>query len=86
MKYNGMEVSDFWPHQFTPSGSEVQIGEEPLMSSDDGTHSKTMRPIYAQPMHCVHCGMEYMRGKDAQPVGKCPARQTKAEIKRITNS
>lgn len=84
-EHNGMEISNYWPHQFSPNGPEKQIGEEPLMSSDDGTHSKAMRPIMAQPMVCVHCGAQYMRGKDAPITGQCPARNTQKELKRIQN-
>ena len=74
-----MEVSNYWPHQFTPNGKEVQIGEESFTDN-------LKRPIYAQPMVCVHCHKEYMKGKDAQPTGKCPARETKKELNRIRNS
>lgn len=82
--FRGMEIGDFWPHKFAPHGKEVQIGEEPLASSDDGTHTKAMRPIYAQPMHCVHCQVEFIRGKDPMPSGSCPARSTKKELNRLT--
>lgn len=69
-------MTEFWMHQFTKDGPEIQIGEQPL-------YDNTMRKIMAQRMICVHCGVEYMRGKDAQPSGKCPARSDKREMKRI---
>lgn len=84
-EYRGMQISDNWPHKFAPNGKEVQIGEEPLMSTSED-HGTTMRPIYAQPMICVHCHKEWMRGKDPQPQENCPARNTKQEIKRITGA
>lgn len=74
-----MQVNDYWPHQFRPNGKEVQIGEEKFTDN-------LMRPIFAQPMVCAHCGTEWLRGKEAQPTGKCPARETKKELKRITGS
>jgi hypothetical protein len=78
-EFRGMDISDFWPHQFTTDGQEVQIGEEYFTDN-------IKRPIYAQPMICVHCGVRYIRGKESQPTGKCPARETKKELKRITDS
>lgn len=69
-------MSDFWPHQFTKDGPEIQIGEEDL-------YDNTKRPVMAQPMICVHCNQRYVRGKDSQPVGRCPARNDKREMKRI---
>lgn len=67
---------DFWPHKFTKLGNEEQIGERDLMD-----HTRV--PIMAQRMVCVHCGIEYVREKDAQPTGQCPARNTKKEMKRL---
>lgn len=78
-EFRGQQISDYWPHQFRPDGKEIQIGEEKFLDN-------TLRPIMAQPMICVHCGMKYVRGKDQQPAGKCPARDTKKELQRITNS
>lgn len=75
-------MSDFWPHKFTKLGAEEQIGERKLMESE---MSKTMTPIMAQRMVCVCCHIEFMKGKDPQPGGQCPARTTKDEEKRILN-
>ncbi len=71
-------MSEFWPHQFTKNGREVQIGEEKL-------YENTMRAIMAQPMVCVHCKVEYTQGKQPRPTGSCPARNTRREMKRIKN-
>lgn len=76
-EYRGMTITDNWPHQFRPNGKEKQIGEQKFTDN-------IMRPIMAQPMVCAHCGKEYLRGKDSQPQGNCPARSTKKELKRIT--
>ncbi len=75
-------MSDFWPHKFTKLGKEEQIGERKLMESE---MSRTMTPIMAQRMVCVCCKIEFMKGKDPQPDGQCPARTTKDEEKRILN-
>lgn len=69
-------MTQFWDHQFTKNGKEIQIGEEKFLDN-------TMRPIYAQPMHCVHCDKEYVQGRDPRPVGPCPARNDKREAKRL---
>jgi hypothetical protein len=71
-------MSDFWPHQFTKSGKEVQIGEEKLTDN-------VMRPVMAQNMVCVHCGVEFVQGQDSPPLPPCPARNDKREMKRIKN-
>lgn len=75
-------MSQYWSHQFTKNGNEVQIGEQALYNDDAGM-SKKMRPIYAQPMICVHCHTQWMKGRDSQPVGSCPARSDKSEAKRL---
>lgn len=69
-------MSGVWPHQFTKNGKEIQIGEEKFTDN-------TTRPVYAQPMICVHCHQEYTQGKDGIPPGPCPARNDKREMKRI---
>lgn len=71
-------MSEYWPHQFTKDGPEVQIGEEDF-------YDNTKRPIMAQPMICVHCSAQYTRGRESQPGGACPARNDKREEKRILN-
>lgn len=69
-------MSEYWPHQFTKHGKEKLIGEEKFLDN-------TTRPIFAQPMICVHCHQEYVQGVDAPPPGPCPARNTRREMKRI---
>lgn len=66
----------YWPHKFAPDGAEVQIGEEKL-------YDDTMRRVMAQPMICVHCSERYIRGKESQPTGQCPARTDESEAKRL---
>lgn len=74
-----MPADDWWPHVFTKSGPEVQIGEEDFLDN-------MKRPIMAQPMECVHCHLKYTRNKDPMPdAGPCPVRNTKRETKRILN-
>lgn len=60
-----------WPHQFTKKGKEVQVGE---VDND---------PIFAVPMVCVHCNVEYLNGKETRPPDPCPARNKNREMKRI---
>jgi hypothetical protein len=67
---------DFWPHKFTKLGDEYQIGERQVFDN-------TSAPVMAQRMVCVSCGVEFVKGKDVQPTGKCPARTTKKEMKRL---
>lgn len=69
-------MSDFWPHQFTKDGTPTQIGEEQMLD-----HLK--RPILAQPMVCVHCGVKFVQNKDPRPADPCPARNTKREMARL---
>lgn len=69
-------MSDFWPHQFAPHGEAKKIGEEQVLD-------KLVQPIMAQPMVCVHCNAEWLRNKEPQPQGACPARTDKRELKRI---
>lgn len=69
-------MSDFWPHKFTKLGKEEQIGERQIMNN-------TVVPIMTQRMVCVCCKVEYVKGKDQQPTGACPARTTKSEMRRL---
>lgn len=71
-------MSEYWDHQFTKNGKEVQIGEEPF-------YDNSTRPIMAQPMVCVHCHTEFVQGQQSRPAGPCPARQTKKEMRRLKN-
>lgn len=71
-------MSGGWVHQFAPFGEAKQIGEEQVFV-------ETKRPIMAQPMRCVHCGKEYVRNVDPQPIEMCPKRNDKRERKRILN-
>lgn len=69
---------EYWAHQFTRLGNPEKIGEEQ-------TYMNTTTPVMAQRMVCVHCHVEYVRNKDPQPTGSCPARNTKREMKRLKN-
>lgn len=71
-------TAEYWPHQFTKDGPETQIGEEQMLDN-------LTRPIMAQHMVCVHCTTGFIRNKDPQPTGSCPARSTKREMRRIKN-
>lgn len=62
-----------WPHQFTKTHTEKQIGRDEL----------TGDPIIAVEMTCVHCMARYVAGLDARPPDPCPARSKKSEMKRI---
>lgn len=74
------DIGSYWPHKFTRNGNPKQIGEEKLDESQTGA---TMVPIMVQPMVCIHCHAEFLQGKESPPPGPCPARSTKAELKRI---
>lgn len=65
-----MDVTN-WPHQFTKNGPPIQIGE-----TEEGKQ-------FAVPMRCIHCGVEYINGKEARPPDPCPARNKRRELKRI---
>lgn len=69
-----MDINN-WPHQFTKTDKEVQIGE---IIDEDGNHY----PKFAVPMYCVHCHAEYLNGKDARPPDPCPARG-KEQVKKV---
>lgn len=71
-----MDISPNWPHKFTKLGKEVQIGEDRILDN-------TIVPVMAQPMICVHCHIEFTQGRENPPSGPCPARNTKAELKRL---
>lgn len=58
---------DEWPHQFTKDGPPRQ-GVNGNLWID---------------MICVHCHTQYVQGRDGQPTGPCPARNTKRELKRV---
>lgn len=68
----GMDVQN-WPHKFTKVGPTRQIGEDP--NTHDG--------IFAQPMVCVACSIEYVSGQTARPPDPCPARTAQTERKRL---
>lgn len=78
----GLENIDLqnWPHKFTKNGAEKQVGE----SKVEGSNNLKV-PIFAIPMICVHCHIEFLQGRDPIPPGPCPARNGKAELKRILN-
>lgn len=67
-----------WPHTFTRDGDEVQIGEQKVGES-------SVFPVMAQPMVCTHCHITWLRNKEPQPQGPCPARSDKEEKKRLLN-
>lgn len=70
-------MSGFWVHQFTRNGKEVQVSLDHTFDPPE--------PIYAYPMVCVHCHVEFIQGKDARPPEPCPARNDKRETKRVKN-
>lgn len=62
-----------WPHLFTKTAREVQIGRDEL----------TGDPIIAVEMTCIHCSARYINGQQNRPPDPCPARTQKTEMKRI---
>jgi hypothetical protein len=69
-------MKEAWPHQFTKVDEPIQIGEEQYLDN-------TTRPVMAQPLQCVHCGVKYILNKDPRPADPCPARNTKREKMRL---
>lgn len=56
-----------WPHNFIKQGG--------LVTGDDG--------LPVQPHICIHCHIEWKMGQHPRPIGICPARNDRDELKRI---
>lgn len=63
-----------WPHKF------VKDGKEELYTPPGGDISDTIKVV---PMICVCCNIKYTLSRDPIPAGPCPARNDKAELKRL---
>lgn len=62
-----------WPHLFTKTAREVQVGTDNL----------TGDPLFAVEMTCIHCQARFISGKQPRPPDPCPARTQKSEMKRL---
>lgn len=60
-------MSSPWPHQFISANKREQVGPNE----------------YIEQMVCIHCNTKWLRGKEYQPSGPCPARTDSREMKRI---
>lgn len=63
---------EFWQHQFTKRGPTKKVAEDEYGD-----------PVFEVEMVCVHCGVEYVNGRDNRPPDPCPARSDKKELNRL---
>lgn len=64
---NRYKQPDSWPHEFSPTTQEYQ-----------GDNGKMWRD-----MECQYCHKTYTFGKEAKPIGVCPARSDRKERQRL---
>lgn len=58
---------DSWPHRFIKRSEPFQGGNGKLW----------------QLFSCMFCDKEWVGGRDAKPVGVCPARNDRSELKKL---